>query len=108
MSDPAEFTKIGILKMKIELSDADHDQLTALVYTILDAFSARQVDRMETMAAFAHVITAGAIGNERELRGWLKPDTVARWIRSCEGGLCRLCRKQPCVLVQHFGSHYTA
>jgi hypothetical protein len=95
--------KIGILKMKIELSDADHDCLTTLIYTILDAFSARQVDRMEAMSAFAHVITAGAIGNERELRGWLKPDTVARWISSCDGWRCPFCRKNPCVLVEHFG-----
>lgn len=77
--------------------------LTALIYAILDAITAGQVKRGEAMAAFAHLITAAAIGNERELRGWLEPDTVARWIRDCTGALCPCCRKKPCVLVEHFG-----
>lgn len=81
--------------MAIDLTDADHGQL--------DAFTARQVTRMEAMSAFAHVITAAGIGNEGELRGWLKPETVVAWIRRCDGGLCPLCRKKPCVLVEHFG-----
>jgi hypothetical protein len=83
--------------MTIKLTDADHDRLTALI-------AARQVTRQEAMAAFTHVITAAAIGNEGELRGWLKPATVARWIRHCDGALCPCCRKKPCVLVEHFGS----
>jgi hypothetical protein len=95
----------GNSHVQIKLSDADHDRLTVLIHTILDAFSARQVSRTEAMAAFAHVITAAAIGNERELRGWLKPDTVARWIRYCDDGLCPQCRRNPCVLVEHFGSY---
>ena len=91
----------------IELSDEDDDQLTALIYTILDAAAGRQITRLEAMSALAHVIAAAAIGNERELRGWLKPDTVAGWMRRCDGGLCRLCRKKPCVLVEHFGAKNT-
>jgi hypothetical protein len=65
------------------LSDADHDRLTTLIYAILDAASARQVSRMEAMAALAHVITAAAIGNEGEVRGWLEPQTVSAWLRAC-------------------------
>jgi hypothetical protein len=90
--------------MTIKLSDADHDRLTVLIHTILYAFSAQQVSRMEAMAALAHVITAAAIGNEHELRDWLKPDTVGRYMRSCDDGLCPQCGKKPCVLVKHFGS----
>jgi hypothetical protein len=92
--------------MAIKLSDVDHDHLTVLVNTILDAFAARQVSRLEAMSALAHVITAAAIGNEGELRGWLEPRTVSTWIRSCSrNDLCPQCGKNPCVLVQHFGSH---
>ena len=93
-------------EMTIKLSDADHDRLTILIYIILDAASARQVSRMEAMAAFAHVITAATIGNERELRGWLEPRTVSAWMRACSRNhLCPQCGKNPCVLVEHFGSY---
>jgi hypothetical protein len=69
----------------IELSDEDHDQLTALIYTILDAVAGRQITRADAMSALAHVITAAAIDNESEVRGWLvEPDTVAGWIRRCQ------------------------
>ena len=92
--------------MTIKLSDDDHDRLTVLIHTILDAFSARQVSRMEAMAALAHVITAGAIGNEHELRGWLEPRIASAWLRSCSrNNVCPQCGKKPCVLVKHFGSH---
>lgn len=89
--------------MPIDLSDGDHDHLTAMIYAILDAITGRMVSREEAMAAFAHVITAAAIGNEGELRGWLEPETVARWIRHCDGALCPCCRKKPCVLFEHSG-----
>jgi hypothetical protein len=89
--------------MTIDLTDADHRRLTALIEAILDAVTARQITRGEAMAAFAHVITAAAIGNEGELRGWLRPDTVARYLQRCDGALCPCCRRKPCVLVEHFG-----
>jgi hypothetical protein len=92
--------------VQMVLSDADHDHLTALIYTILDAVSARQVTRMEAMAAFAHVVTAAAIGNEGEFRGWLEPRTVSAWMRACSRNhLCPQCGKNPCVLVDYFGSY---
>jgi hypothetical protein len=74
--------------MAIELSNDDHDHLTAMIYALLDAAADRQVTR----------------ARKREVRGWLKPDTVAAWISRCDGVLCPLCRKKPCVLVEHFGS----
>lgn len=89
--------------MPIDLSVADHRRLTTMIYAILDAITGRMVSREEAMAAFAHVITAGAIGNEGELRGWLKPETVARWIAACRECDCQLCGKKPCTLFQHFG-----
>jgi hypothetical protein len=90
--------------VQIELSDADHDCLTVLVNTILDARADQRITRLDAMSALAHVITAAAIGNERELRGWLEPPTVSTWIRACSRNhLCPQCGKNPCVLVQHFG-----
>jgi len=88
----------------IDLTDDDHRHLTKMIYGILDAMTGRLVSRQEAMAAFAHVITAAAIGNERELRGWLQPEIVAEWVRRCSGTLCPHCRKKPCVLFEHFGS----
>ena len=52
--------------MAIELSNDDHNHMTAMIYAVLDAITARQLTREEAMAAFAHVITAAAIGNEGE------------------------------------------
>ena len=88
--------------MPIGLSDGDHDRLTAMIYTVIDGVAARQISRLEAMSALAHVITAGAIGNEGEFRGWLKPETVGRWMLHCRDCCCRLCGKAPCVLFQHF------
>ena len=86
----------------IDLNDDDHRHLTTMIYAILDAITGRMVSREEAMAAFAHVITAAAIGNEGELRGWLKPETVARWIRDRASDEDTQMQPQPYDLVPDF------
>lgn len=89
--------------MPIDLSDGDHDRLSAMIYAIIDGITARRVSRAEAMSAIAHVIAAAAIGNEREVRGWLQSETVGRWMRHCGDCYCPHCGKKPCVLFEHFG-----
>ena len=67
--------------MAIKLSKKDHKALDASLDMILKAYEAGEVTLGHARGALAHVITAAAIANEGELRGWLKPDTVAEWLR---------------------------
>ena len=65
--------------MPIKLSSKDQKSLDAMLDTLLAAHAAGEVTAAEVRGALAHVITAAAIQNEGEVRGWLKPETVARW-----------------------------
>ena len=67
--------------MAIKLSERDHRALDAMIDAILDAHVSGEVSPHAARGALAHVITAAAIENEGELRGWLKPETVAAWKR---------------------------
>jgi len=65
--------------MPISLSKADHKKLDVTINAILEAYGSGKASLGEARGALAHIIAAAAIGNESELRGWLKPDTVADW-----------------------------
>ena len=69
--------------MAIKLSGADHEAMNVMIDRIMAAHSSGKASVGEARDAIAHVITAAAIGNEGELRGWLRPETVDDW----EGGL---------------------
>lgn len=65
--------------MTIKLSEKDHRALDAMIDGILKSHKDGEVSHLAARGALAHVITAAAIGNEGELRGWLKPATLDSW-----------------------------
>lgn len=65
--------------MTIELTENDHRWLGEIIDTILTAFAENEVSLSHARSAFAHLITAAAIGNEGEVRSWLTPERVALW-----------------------------
>jgi hypothetical protein len=65
--------------MTIELTENDHHRLDEIIDTILTAFAENEVSLSHARSAFAHLITAAAIGNEGEVRSWLTPERVAFW-----------------------------
>lgn len=71
--------------MAIKLSEKDHRAMNVTLDAILLLHSEGKVTLGEARGALAHVVTAAAIGNEGQLRGWLKPETVAEWKRRTRG-----------------------
>src|SRR5262245_9898660 len=71
--------------MAIKLSEDDHGKLDNLLDGILDAYRAREVSQSQARSALAHVVTAAAIQNEREVRCWLEPNRAKFWKRECGG-----------------------
>lgn len=69
----------------MKLSEKDHRALDATIDTILDAYKNDEVSLKAARGALAHVITAAAIGNETEVRGWLNPSTVENWKNGVKG-----------------------
>ena len=66
--------------MAISLSSADHDKMEVLLDGILEAVASEDVTAKEARNAIAHILTAAAIGNEGELRGWLDdPGVLQEW-----------------------------
>jgi len=65
--------------MAIKLSNKDHGALDVTLDAILEAHASGAVSLGAARGALAHMIAAAALGNESELRGWLKPDLIADW-----------------------------
>jgi hypothetical protein len=67
--------------MAINLSEADHLELNALLDSLLTAHAEGDISQSDARAALAHVIAAAALGNEGEFRSWPKPETCQEWRR---------------------------
>lgn len=69
----------------MKLSEKDHRALDAVLDAILNAHKNDEVSLQAARGALAHVVTAAAIGNEGEVRGWLKPETIETWKSGVRG-----------------------
>jgi hypothetical protein len=86
----------------IDMNDPATDRkLTSLVYTVLDAFAANEIDRENAMAGLAHVIAAAIRGNAGMVRRWLEPEAVQTWLDTVR--VCPTCRQRRCTLGGVFG-----
>jgi len=65
--------------MTIKLSTKDQRAMDATLDTILEAYKSGEVSLLAARGALAHVLTAAAIGNETDVRGWLTPETLSEW-----------------------------
>jgi hypothetical protein len=66
--------------MGFKLSSAQHKQLDALLGDLLDCYKSGQFTKGEVVGALAHVLTAGVIDNETEVKAWLEdPAVIQRW-----------------------------
>jgi len=69
--------------MAMKLTKADHQQMNAMIDSILTSVVMTQATPQQAREAIAHVITAAAIGNEAEVRNWLAGDRLERWKQLC-------------------------
>jgi hypothetical protein len=67
--------------MTIKLSEKDHRAMDRMIDAVLDSYAKGEVSLGQARSVFAHVITAAAIANETEVRGWLKPETIVDWLK---------------------------
>ncbi len=64
----------------MKLTAQNHTQLEDLIDKILVTLDAGEVSHKAAIGALAHIITAAAIGEEKEFKAWLeKPDTFTNW-----------------------------
>jgi len=66
--------------MAFKLSNKQHKQLDALLEQLLDGFASGEFSKQEITELIAHIITAGVIDNESELKAWLEdPAAMEMW-----------------------------
>lgn len=66
----------------MKLTAQNHTQLEDLIDKILTTLDAGEVSQQAATGALAHIITAAATGEEKELLGWLeRPETFKNWWR---------------------------
>jgi len=69
--------------MAMKFIKTDDKRLNQLIDSILSAVILTEVSPLQAREAIAHVLTAAAIDDEKEVRDWLDPERVGRWKEEC-------------------------
>ena len=70
--------------MKLEMTDTDARRVDDLFDRVLDAYKDDVVTKSQAREALAHVLYAAAVRDEpHEVRAWLNPDRVTKWLEDC-------------------------